>query len=32
VVVEKGYLTGEEASRILDARRMTQGGIQKQTQ
>ncbi len=29
VVVEKGYLTAEEAGRILDARRMTEGGIQK---
>jgi fumarate hydratase class II len=29
VVVEKGYLTAEEADRILDARRMTEGGIQK---
>jgi fumarate hydratase class II len=29
VVVEKGYLTPEEADRILDARRMTEGGIQK---
>ena len=29
VVVEKGYLTSEEADRILDARAMTQGGIQK---
>ena len=29
VVVEKGYLTEEEAGRILDARRMTEGGIQK---
>jgi fumarate hydratase class II len=28
VVVEKGYLTTEEADRILDARRMTEGGIQ----
>jgi len=28
VVVEKGYLTAEEADRILDARRMTEGGIQ----
>ena len=28
VVVEKGYLTPEEADRILDARRMTEGGIQ----
>ena len=29
VVVEKGYLTAAEADRILDARRMTEGGIQK---
>jgi len=29
VAVEKGYLTEEEAGRILDARRMTEGGIQK---
>ena len=29
VVVEKGYLTEEEAGRILDARKMTEGGIQK---
>ncbi len=29
VVVERGYLTAEEADRILDARRMTDGGIQK---
>ena len=28
VVVEKGYLTAEEAARILDARKMTGGGIQ----
>ncbi|MCL7453420.1 MAG: aspartate ammonia-lyase [Anaerolineae bacterium] len=28
VVVEKGYLTTEEANRILDARKMTEGGIQ----
>jgi fumarate hydratase class II len=28
VVVEKGYLTLEEADRILDARSMTEGGIQ----
>jgi len=28
VVVEKGYLSPEEADRILDARRMTEGGIQ----
>ncbi len=29
VVVEKGYLTASEADRILDARQMTEGGIQK---
>jgi fumarate hydratase class II len=29
VAVEKGYLTEEEAGRILDARKMTEGGIQK---
>ena len=29
VVVEKGYLTVDEADRILDARRMTEGGIQR---
>jgi fumarate hydratase class II len=29
VVVEKGYLTAEEADRILDAHKMTEGGIQK---
>ncbi len=29
VVVEKGYLSAEEAARILDARKMTEGGIQK---
>ena len=29
IVVEKGYLTAEEADRILDARSMTEGGIQK---
>jgi len=28
VVVERGYLTAEEAERILDARKMTEGGIQ----
>ncbi|MGD8398531.1 MAG: aspartate ammonia-lyase [Anaerolineae bacterium] len=28
VVVEKGYLSAEEAERILDARAMTEGGIQ----
>jgi fumarate hydratase class II len=27
VVVEKGYLTPEEADRLLDTRRMTEGGI-----
>jgi fumarate hydratase class II len=29
VVVEKGYLAEEEANRILDARKMTEGGIQE---
>jgi len=29
IVVEKGYLTAEEADRILDAHSMTEGGIQK---
>ena len=29
IVVEKSYLTAEEADRILDARSMTEGGIQK---
>jgi fumarate hydratase class II len=29
VAVEKGYLNAEEADRILNARRMTEGGIQK---
>jgi fumarate hydratase class II len=29
VVVDKGYLTEEEADRILDARAMTEGGIQE---
>ena len=29
VVVEKGYLTAEEADRILDAKKMTEGGIHK---
>jgi fumarate hydratase class II len=29
VVLEKGYLTDEEADRILDARRMTDGGLQE---
>ena len=29
VVVEKGYLSAAEADRILDARKMTAGGIQK---
>jgi fumarate hydratase class II len=29
VVVERGYLTAEEADRILDARQMTFGGIQE---
>ncbi|NIV28875.1 MAG: hypothetical protein GWN58_04990, partial [Anaerolineae bacterium] len=28
VVVERGYLSAEEADRILDAHKMTQGGIQ----
>jgi len=28
VVVEKGYLTADEADRLLDARAMTEGGIQ----
>jgi fumarate hydratase class II len=28
IVVELGYLTPEEAERILDARQMTEGGIQ----
>jgi fumarate hydratase, class II len=28
VVVAKGYLTAEEADRLLDARKMTEGGIQ----
>jgi fumarate hydratase class II len=28
VVIEKGYLTPEEADRLLDARKMTEGGIQ----
>jgi fumarate hydratase class II len=28
VVVEKGYLSAEEADRTLDARKMTEGGIQ----
>ena len=28
VVVERGYLTAEEADRLLDARKMTEGGIQ----
>ncbi len=27
VVVEKGYLSAEEADKLLDARRMTEGGI-----
>ena len=27
VVIEKGYLTPEEADRLLDARRLTEGGI-----
>jgi fumarate hydratase, class II len=29
VVVEKGYLSAEEADRLLDARKMTEGGIQR---
>jgi fumarate hydratase class II len=29
VVVEKGYLSAEEVDRFLDARRMTEGGIQE---
>jgi fumarate hydratase class II len=29
VVLEKGYLSAEEADRILDARQMTKGGIQQ---
>lgn len=29
VVVEKGYLTADEAERLLDARRLTEGGIHK---
>jgi len=29
IVVEKGYLTEEEAGRILDAHKMTEGGIPK---
>jgi len=29
VVVEKGYLSAAEADRILDARKMTEGGIQQ---
>jgi fumarate hydratase, class II len=29
VVIEKGYLTAEEADRLLDARRLTEGGIHK---
>ena len=29
VVIEKGYLTPEEADRLLDARRLTEGGIHK---
>jgi fumarate hydratase class II len=28
VVIAKGYLTAEEADRLLDARKMTEGGIQ----
>jgi fumarate hydratase, class II len=29
VVVEKGYLSADEADRLLDARKMTEGGIQR---
>jgi fumarate hydratase class II len=29
VVVDKGYLSAAEADRILDTRRMTEGGIQR---
>ena len=29
VVIEKGYLTAEEADRLLDVRSLTEGGIQK---
>ncbi|MCP4358541.1 MAG: aspartate ammonia-lyase [Chloroflexi bacterium] len=29
VVIEKGYLSGEEADRLLDVRSLTEGGIQK---
>lgn len=29
VVIEKGYLSAEEADRLLDVRNLTQGGIQK---
>lgn len=29
VVIEKGYLSAEEADRLLDARRLTEGGIHK---
>ena len=29
VVVEKGYLTAEEADRLLDVRSLTDGGVQK---
>ncbi len=29
VVVARGYLTAEEADLILDARKMTEGGIQR---
>lgn len=28
IVMERGYLTAEEADRVLDARKMTEGGIQ----
>jgi fumarate hydratase class II len=29
VVIEKGYLDGEEADRLLNVRALTDGGIQK---
>lgn len=29
VVIEKGYLTGEEADRLLNVHNLTEGGIQK---
>ena len=28
IVVERGYMSAEEADRVLDARKMTEGGIQ----